>query len=119
MQNYQRYRVWKEAQKLADDVYRFSTSLPQNQSGELQSQLRRVATLLPENLAENSAGKIEPDSGRFIVDSLDSLNELESLFFLSRKMGFANQARIDPTLTKLGSVKKQVIALRKTLVAIK
>ncbi len=119
MPDNQRFRVWQEAQKLASDVNRFADTLPPSKSGELRSQLRNAATSLRENLAEGTASRSGESPGSFIVDSVGSINELEALYFLSQRMGFANPDRIQPTLSKLGDVKKRVFALRKTLVATK
>lgn len=48
---------------------------------------------------------------------MDSLSELEKLYYLSSKMGYVNTVTIEPTLARLGHVKKQVFELRKVLVA--
>ncbi|MBC8367934.1 four helix bundle protein [bacterium] len=117
MQNNQRVRVWKEARKLATDVHRFADSLPQQKSTELQRQMRQAATCLHQKLDEDSSRNDGNVSGKSIAESMDSLSELEKLYYLSSKMGYVNTVTIEPTLARLGHVKKQVFELRKVLVA--
>ncbi len=119
MPDNQRLRVLQEAQKLASDVSRFADTLPAAKSGELRTQIHNAASALRDNLAEGTTNRTGESPGSFIVDSVGSITELEALFFLSQRMGFAKPERIQPTLSRLGDVKKRVFALRKTLVATK
>jgi len=110
-----RFRAWQEAQKLAMDAHRFANSIPMGKSADLQNQLRRAANSLPDHLSEGRPVSEEEAPGKFISDSIGSLEELETLFYLSGRMGYGKPDRIQPAIAKLRKVKSSVFALRKSL----
>ena len=52
------------------------------------SQLRRASVSIPSNIAEGSSRKSKKDYARFIEISIGSLNEIESLLFVSHQLDF-------------------------------
>jgi hypothetical protein len=54
MQRFTELKVWQRAHALVLEVYRISTSFPQEERFGVTSQLRRAITSVPTNIAEGS-----------------------------------------------------------------
>lgn len=115
MRKYQQYRVWSESLVLVESVYRVSASLPREETYGLISQIRRAAVSVPSNLAEGAGRGTEADFGRFIDMSIGSLNELETMFQITRRLCFLEQIQVEQVIDQIISIRMQLVGLRKKL----
>lgn len=59
MKQYKELTVWKEAMDLVTEVYRLTSTFPDNERFGLVSQLSRAAVSVPSNIAEGAGTFID------------------------------------------------------------
>ncbi len=87
--NLRELEVWREAIKLAGQVYEESKGWPKEEVYGLTAQVRRAATSIASNLAEGLGRGTSGEIVRFGKISLGSAYELYSLLELSISLGYA------------------------------
>jgi four helix bundle protein len=107
--------VWQQAVELAADVYQLTQSYPPEERFGLTSQLRRAAVSVSSNIAEGNGRSTRKDYAHFLVTSRSSLNEVRSLLFVSRRLGFAKPIDAKLVYARAERVGPILIALRASL----
>ena len=90
--------VWKEAMKLAKEVYTLTARFPKEEMYGLSSQIRRASVSIPSNIAEGAARGSSKDFSRFLYISLGSLAELETQLLLAVDLGFIDNNDLDESV---------------------
>jgi len=80
--------VWKFAHTLVLDVYKFTSTLPNEEKYGLVSQMRRSAVSIPANIAEGFKRKGQNDKAHFYNIAQGSLEELRYYFILVNALGY-------------------------------
>lgn len=111
MQNYKTLNVWKRAHALVLYVYKITSGFPKIEQFNLTSQLRRVATSIPTNIAEGCGKFTASDLANFLQTSLGSANEVEYLLFLSRDLGYQGDESWRELEAEVNEVKAMLISL--------
>ncbi|MBI2919946.1 MAG: four helix bundle protein [Planctomycetes bacterium] len=121
MQRFTELEVWRLAQDLAATIYQNTASFPADEKFGLTSQVRRAAVSISCNIAEGSKREGSRDYARFLNVAEGSLAEVESLCFLSRRLGFLQNTpsadlfeRIDLLARKLHALRLQVTGARRS-----
>ena len=104
--------VWKEAMKLAKEVYTLTARFPKEEMYGLSSQIRRASVSIPSNIAEGAARGSSKDFSRFLYISLGSLAELETQLLLAVDLGFIDNNALDESVQK---VRRMLVGLIKSL----
>lgn len=84
--------VWKEAMRLAREVYRLSASFPDSERFGLTAQIRRCAVSVPSNIAEGAGRGTRKEYAHYLRISRGSLMELDTQLWLARDLGFFRDA---------------------------
>lgn len=96
--NYRDLIVWQKGMQLAKDIYRLTSTLPNDERFGLISQMRRAAVSIPSNIAEGH-GKISGgDFSVYIGHARASTYELTTQLELCRELGFSAAEQVDPLL---------------------
>ena len=66
MQDYHQLEIWNRAMDYAVAVYKFVTTLPEQEKYNLSSQLRRAVTSAPLNIAEGCGTASNTEFSRFL-----------------------------------------------------
>ncbi len=93
--------VWKEAMKLAKEVYRLTSGFPKEEIYGLTAQIRRSVVSIPSNIAEGAARNSDKEFVQFLYIALGSLAELETQLFLSRELAFCQSTGVDEDLDRI------------------
>jgi four helix bundle protein len=104
--------VWKEAMKLAKEVYSLTASFPKEEIYGLSSQIRRASVSIPSNIAEGAARGTSKDFSRFLYISLGSLAELETQLLLAIDLRLTDNNDLDESVQK---VRRMLVGLIKSL----
>ncbi|MEK6543711.1 MAG: four helix bundle protein [Elusimicrobiota bacterium] len=83
--------VWKEAMKLAENVYKMTKDFPKNEIYGLTAQLQRSAVSVSANIAEGWARNSQPQFLAFLSHSTGSLAETESHIELAKRLGYTTE----------------------------
>lgn len=89
--NYENLEIWKEAIKLAVLIYKETEGFPKKELYGLTSQLRRAVISISANIAEGAGRSSKTEFTRFVNIALGSLNEVESLLYVSLNLKYINQ----------------------------
>lgn len=106
--NHKDLEVWKEGIEVVTDIYRLTNSLPASERYGLSSQMRRSAVSIPANIAEGAGRNSDKELIQFLYISLGSLEELETMLIISKKLKYIEPDQIEV-------VNKRVIHIRKLL----
>ncbi len=120
--NYENLEIWKGSIKLAELVYKKTKKFPKTEMYGLVAQLRRAVISISVNIAEGAGRSSKAEFVRFMNIGLGSLNEVESLIFISRNLRYLNKEEfnlIKNEIEKLGKLmggfKKYLSKRKKTL----
>lgn len=73
---FERMRVWQEAHRLTNEIYRITNGFPKEEDYHLKSQMRRAASSIKSNIAEGQGRKTKKDQAHYTNLSFSSLIEL-------------------------------------------
>jgi four helix bundle protein len=106
MFNYQTFRVWQKAHRLALDIYHATTQFPDTEFEGMTTELRRASVLIPTNLAE---GFRQPEGvAEVCQQAMGSISVLSTNLEQSYTQGFLS----DDTYQQLA---KQVVEVQQML----
>lgn len=114
--NYENLEAWKEGIEIAIIIYRLTKNFPKDELYGLTSQIRRSAVSISNNIAEGAGRSSREEFKRFLNISLGSLNETESLLFLSLKLDYLDKDNFELLREKIRNVGNLIGGLRKYLI---
>jgi four helix bundle protein len=88
MGDYKELLVWKQAHRLALDIYRDTQQFPQEERYGLVAQMRRAALSVVSNIAEGSGRQSDREQSRFLRIARGSVHEVQCQLLISRDLGF-------------------------------
>lgn len=103
--NFKDLEVWQLAMTLATTVYHVTGHFPESERFGLTSQMRRAAVSVPSNIAEGHGRKSSASYATFLRIALGSLNEVETLVILARRLGLSlerdGSEELEPSIRRL------------------
>jgi len=88
MGDFKELLVWKQAHRLALDIYRDTQQFPQEERYGLVAQMRRAALSVVSNIAEGSGRQSDREQSRFLRFARGSVHEVQCQLLISRDLGF-------------------------------
>ncbi|QWP78606.1 four helix bundle protein [Lysobacter sp. K5869] len=113
--DYRGLKVWQEAMRLAETVYRLCEGYPAEERYGLVAQLKRAAVSVPSCIAEGNARGSVRDYLRFLSMANGSLAEVHTQLLLSIRLGFPDTQAASQALDHLRRVSFLLQSLRKSL----
>lgn len=86
MYNFERLKVWQEAMKLSEMVYKLVKKFPKEEKFSLIDQLKRASTSVALNIAEGVGSKSKKVFTSHLEISLKSLYETVTILKLAEKL---------------------------------
>ena len=86
IQSFKQLIVWQRAMELAQEVYKISALIPDDERFGLISQMRRSAVSIPSNIAEGHRRGTRKDFAQFLRISDGSAAELETQLLLAAEL---------------------------------
>ena len=108
--NYKELRIWQQSMKLVKEVYLLMRVMPKEELFSLTNQIKRAAVSIPSNIAEGQARGTK-EFIHFLRIAQGSLSELETQLILTAELEMTQEEQIQPLLTEITSLKKQIHAL--------
>ncbi len=113
--NYENLEVWREGIELAILIYKITGNFPKDEIYGIVSQLRRSAISVSTNIAEGAGRNSTQEFIRFINISLGSLNEVESLIYVSLKLNYINENNFNNIKNQIDKIGKLLGGFKKYL----
>ena len=88
IKSFQDLDVWKKSHLFVLEIYKMSSSFPQNENYGITSQIRRAAVSVPANIAEGFSRRSSLDKNHFYNISLSSLHEVKYYLILTQDLGY-------------------------------
>lgn len=114
--SYTRLLAWQQAIDLCVKVYAATRDFPADEKFGLTSQLRRASVSIPSNIAEGSSRGGAKEFIQFLNVALGSIAEVETQIEIVVRVAYMEPAIADTIRADLVSVKKLVLALKRSLV---
>ena len=109
MRDFHKLGIWQRSHQLTLDVYKVSQAFPKDELFGLTSQIRRVASSIPTNIAEGCGRASNKDYAHFLQIAIGSASEVEYELLLAHDLEYIN----DEAFNKLTS---ETIAIRKMII---
>jgi four helix bundle protein len=87
MHDHTELEVWREARRIAGDVYRMTARFPDSERFGLSAQMRRAAVTIASNIAEGASRSSGRDFGRYLEIAAGSAAELETQLLIAPDVG--------------------------------
>jgi four helix bundle protein len=81
-------RVWRDAMKLAIDIYRATAAFPKHELYGLSQQMRRAAVSVPSNIAEGKGHHSDKAFTNFLLHARGSLLELQTQIEIAQDLQY-------------------------------
>lgn len=94
MHSYHELEVWKEAMKLAKEVYEITRSFPQDEFDGLTSQLRRSSKSVLLTIAEGFGRYTYADKANKYVIARGECTETDAALLIASELGFVPSERV-------------------------
>lgn len=117
MQDFRKLEVWRRSHELTLKVYESTRSFPSDEKFGLTNQLRRAATSVESNLAEESSRGSDADFRRFVQMAIGSASEVECQLLLAGDLGFLSAANHSRLEANLQQTRRMLIRLSQKLMA--
>ena len=115
IRSYRDLNVWQLSMDLVAQIYTLTGDFPQREIYGLTSQMRRASVSIPSSIAEGHARFSTKEFVRHISIALGSLAELETQIEVSRRLGFADPARVLKTIEECDHVGRMLHNLTHSL----
>lgn len=115
MRDYKKYEVWLNSVDLVTELYELTKSFPEAEKFGLINQIRRSATSIASNIAEEASRSSVKDFSRFLEIAQGSGFELDTQLLIARNLGLINPGMYLGYSIKIRSITKQLSGLKKTL----
>jgi len=99
--SFQNLIVWQKSHALALRVYRVSSNYPKPEMYGLTSQVRRAATSVPANIAEEFKRASRADKARMLNVAQGSLEELRYYLLLAQDLGYEGDSELTENLDEV------------------
>ncbi|HZQ67932.1 MAG TPA: four helix bundle protein [Terriglobales bacterium] len=86
--SFQDLRVWQDAMKLTEEVYRQTAGFPKHEVYGLSQQIRRAAVSVPSNIAEGKGRRTDKEFSQFLFHARGSLLELETQLMIAQALQY-------------------------------
>lgn len=96
MKAFRKLTVWEKGHQLTLVVYKATRSFPRDELYGLTSQLRRLASSIPADIAEGCGRSGDAELARFLQIAAGSASETEYHLLLSRDLEYLNETDYVP-----------------------
>lgn len=100
MKSFEELDAWRKAHEMVLAVYKLSGTFPKDERFGIISQLRRVASSVPANIAEGFGRRSTKDFLRYLEIAGGSLEETRYFLRLSRDLGYLGDPEFGSLRTK-------------------
>jgi UDP-2-acetamido-3-amino-2,3-dideoxy-glucuronate N-acetyltransferase len=110
--SFEKLRVWEDAMRLVQELYKQTGSFPKEERYGLTDQLRRAAVSIPSNLAEGNARNSLKEQVRFTEIAFGSLMEVQCQIQIAERLKYWSEETTNQLTEAVAAIARQLNALR-------
>ncbi len=114
--HFRELEVWRRGMDVVEAVYRVSAGFPKAEVYGLASQVRRAAVSVPSNIAEGHPRASTKEYLNHVSIAQASLAEMETQLEIASRLGYTNQADLEPVFEESAVLGRQMYSLRNALI---
>jgi four helix bundle protein len=107
--------VWQESQNLTVSIYLITKTSPKDELFAMTSQIRRAVSSISANIAEGFGRITSKDKLHFYTMAYGSLLEVKNFLYLSNKLGYISDEKIEEILKQCTSCQKLINASKRAV----
>ncbi|KRT15342.1 four helix bundle protein [Pedobacter ginsenosidimutans] len=115
MNNLKELKIWNKAIDLAVNVYKATSTFPNDERFGLISQSRRAAVSIPSNIAEGAGRNSTKEFNHFLGIANGSSYELQTQLVIANKLAILESEILDPLLTQIDELQKMTYGFQQML----
>ena len=115
MHNYKEMKIWQKGRILVKEIYQLTQKFPSDERFGLTAQARRAAISIPLNISEGAGRGTDKDFNHFLDMARGSVNEVETLIFLSNDLEYISIEEVNDLLGKTEELSKMIVAFQTKL----
>jgi len=110
--NFEKLKVWHLAKELVNIIYDIAAKYPDREKYNLESQIKRAAVSVMNNLAEGAARSSYRDQARFSEIAYSSLMEVVNCAIISEERKFITTEDLNTIRTKVTLLGSKLVNYR-------
>ena len=110
--NFEKLRVWHDSKELALNIYRISTSFPDDEKFGLVSQIRRASVSICSNLAEGNSNSSLKHQARYSNIAYSSAMEVLNQLIIASELGYVKKSDYTFLRRKIEGITNKINSLR-------
>ncbi len=103
--------VWQKSMELITEIYKITTTFPEDEKYCLITQIRRSAISIPSNIAEGYGRHSTNDYIRFLQLSIGSLYELQTQIEISYNLKYLNNEKFNIVYESSREIERMMCSL--------
>jgi len=107
--------VWNKSIDLVLEIYKITSTFPENERFTLVPQMRRASISVASNIAEGAARGSKREFSNFLSIAHGSLSELETQIIISYKLKYVHDKDLEKIKEDLEAISKMIVGLKKNL----
>ena len=107
--------IWKRAMEFAEDIYRLTRDLPEEEKFNLTGQSLRASDSIALNIAEGSIGHSNPEFRRYVGIAIRSLAEMVTCLYKARLRQYIDQGKFEYHYSQAFNLMNMIIGFRDQL----
>jgi four helix bundle protein len=112
---YRGLRVWQKALELAGGIFVLTEGFPSSARDGMAVPMRRASAAIPAAIAEGNVRYTPREYTHYLSQALGTVAEVETLLFLSVRLGLATEAGITPLLGQCVELGRMLRALTRSV----
>jgi len=116
MHKFKELKVWQKSVDLATEIYKMTSSYPNEEKFGLISQMRRCVVSIASNIAEGAGRNTKKDFSNFLSIAYGSCCELNTQLIISYNLNYIHQERFKEIEEDTEEIQKMIFSLKNTLI---
>ncbi len=108
-------KIWQQSMELVTEIYRATSSFPEEEKYGLTSQLRRSSVSIPSNISEGFGRNSQGDFKRFVNISMGSLFELQTQIEVAKNLEFISKEIFENLYDNSREIERMMSSFIRTL----
>ena len=115
MRDFRKYRIWKEAISITNDVYSTTEQFPVKETYALSNQMQRAAVSIASNIAEGASRDSVIEFAHFLEIAIGSAFEVETQLTIAYQRNYISAEKFQKLVSSLQEEEKGINTFIQTL----